>query len=323
MKPFFYLACVGVLFVATWMRFEALSSPPLHADEAVQARIAAAHFETQDGKGQASADFNPQHFHGPLLGDLAALSARLAGQASWQTLTASTLRLVPALSGLAVVVLLLAAAPLIGRKAALWAGAFAAVSPFLIHFNRLFIHESLLALCLMAALFLLGLYFQNRAPAWPVGICLGLAAATKESFLLTPAAGRLPPFCCITPGHPRSAASSRTLWPSRARSSPCSSCFIPASENIPSAFGISFPPTGATKPAKATKKPRSIMHSSSCGPLTTAVSGGGRAAFFCWRFFPCSKNQMPHRSRQPHAFVSSPACSRRGCILFCLIKCRG
>ncbi len=181
----FPVACALVVFVAAWVRLADLSLAPFHFDEAVQARIAASWLGLPGSESQAL-DFNPRHFHGPLPVFAAVGSARLAGENSWQTLTKATLRVLPALSGVAVVLGLLMAAPLIGSNAAIWAAAFAAVSPFLVHYNRLFIHENLLALFLVAALLLLGLGYSHRVPIWTVGICLGLAAATKETFVLTP-----------------------------------------------------------------------------------------------------------------------------------------
>lgn len=189
--PLFVFAGIGIFLLAAWLRLAGLSTAPLHFDEAVQARIAASHLDApmprSNGQaGDAETVFNPRHFHGPLPGYAAAATARLAGEKTWQALTKGALRIVPAVSGLAVVLLLLGSAPLIGRIAALWAAAFAAVSPFLVHYNRLFIHENLLALFLMAALFLLGLSSKYRVPVWTVGIFLGLAAATKETFVLAP-----------------------------------------------------------------------------------------------------------------------------------------
>jgi len=186
----FLLAGAAIVAVAAWLRIADLSAAPMHFDEATQARIAASHLssrETSDPTGEA-VGFNPRHFHGPLPIYAAVLSAGIAGENSWQALTKFPLRIVSAFSGIAVVLLLLAAAPLIGRVAALGAAAFTAVSPFLVHYSRLFLHENLLLLFLAGALLLLGYHVRSRVPLWTVGLCLGLAAATKETFILTPVA---------------------------------------------------------------------------------------------------------------------------------------
>lgn len=186
MRVNFLLAGAAIVVAAAWLRTANLAVSPLHFDEATQARIVAAQFPGDAKSGTMA--FNPHHFHGPLPIDAAVVSAKVAGEESWLSLTEFTLRIVPALSGIAVVLLLLASAPLIGRIAALASAAFAAVSPFLVHYSRLFIHEDLLLLFLAAALLLLGYHVRSRVPLWTVGICLGLAAATKETFVLTPAA---------------------------------------------------------------------------------------------------------------------------------------
>ncbi|TSA37564.1 MAG: hypothetical protein D4R65_00445 [Verrucomicrobiaceae bacterium] len=186
MRVNFLLAGAAIVAVAAWMRTADLSSAPLHFDEATQARIVAAQFPGDAKSGTMM--FNPHHFHGPLPIDAAVVSAKFAGEESWLSLTKFTLRIVPALSGITVVLLILASAPLIGRIAALGAAAFAAVSPFLVYYSRLFIHEDLLLLCMAGALLLLGYHVRFRMPLWTAGICLGLAATTKETFVLTPVA---------------------------------------------------------------------------------------------------------------------------------------
>lgn len=188
MRVNFLLAGAAIVAVAAWMRIADLSAAPLHFDEATQARIAASYLDKTGDSEKGMISFNPRHFHGPLPVYAAVVSAKIAGEGSWLSLTKLTLRIVPALSGIAVVLLMLGSAPLIGRIAALGAAAFAAVSPFLLHYSRLFIHEDMLLLCIAGALLLLGYHVRFRVPLWTVGICLGLAAATKETFVLTPAA---------------------------------------------------------------------------------------------------------------------------------------
>ena len=56
-----------MLVIATgiFLRFDDLSSRPFHADEATGARITAKRMEKDGGT------FDPKHYHGPLLADLA------------------------------------------------------------------------------------------------------------------------------------------------------------------------------------------------------------------------------------------------------------
>jgi uncharacterized protein (TIGR03663 family) len=176
MKPALLIALwISVIVAGVCLRFEDLAKRPFHADEATGARITARRMES--GGGQ----FDPKHYHGPLLADLAIPMCRLRGESRWQDLTKSTLRWLPAVAGTLIVML-----PLWGRRRwgdgpMLLAAAFLATSPLLVYYSRMFIHESLLVLFGMAALFAL-----TRKPAWAIpGIFIGLMFATKESFAIS------------------------------------------------------------------------------------------------------------------------------------------
>jgi uncharacterized protein (TIGR03663 family) len=97
------------------------------------------------------------------LGVLAAPLCRLRGEDGWRDMTKLTLRLLPALAGV-----LLVMVPLLGRRRfgdapMLLAAALLATSPLLVYYSRMFIHEMLLALAGMAAVFFLG-YGRDRSP---------------------------------------------------------------------------------------------------------------------------------------------------------------
>ena len=103
-----------VFVVAGAFRFIDLPAAPLHADEAVGARI------TGDRLEGGKYHFDPSHYHGPSLTWLGSRAARFAGQKSFAELDAFSLRSVSAVCGLLVVLL-----PLILRK---WLGDAGAVS---------------------------------------------------------------------------------------------------------------------------------------------------------------------------------------------------
>jgi uncharacterized protein (TIGR03663 family) len=164
-----------VLFAGIFLRFEDLSRRPFHADEATGGRITATRLET------AHYRFDPHHFHGPLLSDLAMPICRLTGETRWQTMTKFSLRLLPAIAGS-----LLLALPLLGRRRfgdvpMLLGSAFLATSPLLVYYSRMFIHEPLLVLAGMAALFGVIRFPRYGLP----GLMLGLMAATKETFAIS------------------------------------------------------------------------------------------------------------------------------------------
>ncbi|MEI8037617.1 MAG: flippase activity-associated protein Agl23 [Verrucomicrobiota bacterium] len=163
---------IGVFVTGAFLRFDHLAQRPFHADEATGTRIAARRMES--GAGQ----FDPTHFHGPLLADLAIPLCRLRGETSWKEMTKGTLRTLPAIAGS-----LLVLVPLLWRRRCgdgpmLLAAAALATSPLLVYYSRMFIHESLLVLFGMLALMALA-----RKPRWGIpGLLLGLMFATKESF---------------------------------------------------------------------------------------------------------------------------------------------
>lgn len=109
--------------------------------------------------------------------------ARLRGEATWASLDKWTLRLGPALAGALTMLTPLLWRRRLGPSGALASGALLATSPLLVYYNRIYIHESLLAL--LAMLTLAGLFrFLQRADHRSgalTGLCLGLMFATKET----------------------------------------------------------------------------------------------------------------------------------------------
>lgn len=165
-----------VLFLATWMRFDDLGGRPFHADEATGARITAARMSGEGGK------FDPKHYHGPVLGDVAAVVCWIRGEGGWKTMTKETLRVVPAVAGVCVVLLPWFWRRRVGEVPAVVAGALLAVSPLLVYYSRVFIHEMLLVLAGGAVL----ACFAGRKPrfVW-AGVFFGLMFAVKETFVIS------------------------------------------------------------------------------------------------------------------------------------------
>jgi len=169
------LAWIGVIVTAAFLRFDDLSERPMHADEATGARIMAKRMEGEGG------EFNPKHYHGPLLADLTMPVCLLRGESTWKDLSKLSLRIVTATAGLLLILVPLMWRRRIGDVAALAAATLLAVSPLLVYFSRMFIHESLLVLC-GAALMGVCLAF----PRWGLpGVLLGLMFAAKESFAIS------------------------------------------------------------------------------------------------------------------------------------------
>lgn len=170
------IACWLAVFAAgVLLRFDDLAARPFHPDEATGAKITALRLES------GCYQFDPTHYHGPILSLLAKPFCQVAGQEKWADMKKHTLRLLPALAGT-----LLVLAPLLGRRrwgdgSMLLAAAFLATSPLLVYYSRMFIHESLMAL--FGVLLVLALFLRPRHGL--PGILLGLMFVTKESIAIS------------------------------------------------------------------------------------------------------------------------------------------
>lgn len=166
---------ICVMAGGMYLRFDRLGERSFHADEATGARITASRLESGDYR------FDPLHYHGPLLSGLAMPLCRMVGREDWRTLDKVTLRWVPALAGVLVVLL-----PVLGRKrfgdpAMLMGAAILACSPLLVYFSRMFIHEMLLVAFGVMAMFVVLRFPRHGLP----GVLLGLMFATKETFVIS------------------------------------------------------------------------------------------------------------------------------------------
>lgn len=176
MKCVALIVCwISVIVTAVFLRFDDLGARPFHADEATGARIAAWRMESDRGQ------FDPKHYHGPLLADLAIPLCKWRGETGWKTMTKTTLRWLPAIAGTLLVMMPLLWRRRFGDGPMLAAAAFFATSPLLVYYSRMFIHESLLVLFGMAALVAL-----TGKPRWGLtGFLIGLMFAAKESFVIS------------------------------------------------------------------------------------------------------------------------------------------
>ena len=180
----FALLAVAAVVGGTWLRTAHLDRAPLHADEAATgARVLADRLE--DGRYR----FDPRHHHGPLLTAATVPVAVLRGETGWNDLTKTTLRMVPAAAGVLTLLLILLTTPALRSGAALGA-LFAATSPLLVVYHRLYLHEPLQGLGLLL-LIVAALRYAAR-PAWPWAVAAGAAAgmmlSNKETAVITGAA---------------------------------------------------------------------------------------------------------------------------------------
>ena len=164
---------IWILVAAAAFRLPLLDRRPMHADEA----ILADKFGTLLATG--AYPYDPREYHGPLLAYLAWLPARLTGHASYAALTENTLRIAPALAGIALALTPLLLAQALGATAAVWAAAMVATSPVLVYYSRYFIAE--MPLALWTALLLVALVRRSWVLA---GAAAALMVATKETAVL-------------------------------------------------------------------------------------------------------------------------------------------
>ena len=170
--PIFFL---GVVF-----RLADLATPPMHADEAVGAKITADRLE---GRGYV---FDPSHYHGPALTWIGAKVSAWAGKTTYVALDAFELRLVPAVAGSLVVLFPVLLTRWLGTTGSLAAGLLLATSPLLCMYSRLYIHETLLVFFSSLALLSLAWWMRSQdfRAAILGGIAVGFMAATKETFVI-------------------------------------------------------------------------------------------------------------------------------------------
>ncbi|HVZ65574.1 MAG TPA: flippase activity-associated protein Agl23 [Lacunisphaera sp.] len=173
-----------VLAVALALRVVDLGRRPMHADEANQAVKVGRLLE---GGGYR---YDPSEHHGPTLYYLALISARLRGQATLASLSETTVRLVPALAGTAVVALLWLLLRPWGRGPAFTAALLLAVAPASVYYSRYFVQETLLVTFSLGALAAGLSWWRRGGVGWAAttGMCFGLMLATKETALFFAAA---------------------------------------------------------------------------------------------------------------------------------------
>ena len=176
----FVLAVVAALA----LRLPELDRRPMHNDESVNAIKFGELWE------RGSYQYDPTEHHGPTLHYFTAAFLKLTGAPDFKQLSEVHLRIVTAIAGVLLVLLLPLARDALGRGAVGAAAIFTALSPVMVFYSRYWIHEQLLVLFTFVAL-AAGWNFL-RKPSWPwavlTGLAFGLMHATKETFVFVIAA---------------------------------------------------------------------------------------------------------------------------------------
>jgi uncharacterized protein (TIGR03663 family) len=183
------LVFLALAAIAAAFRFPQLAARPMHADEAVHADKLGVLLE------QGRYEYSTADYHGPTLDYLALLAARTQGIRRYADLSEVTLRAVPAVIGVLLVMAHFWLIPYLGLPAAACAALFTAVSPAMVYYSRYYIHEVLLVFFTLGAMLALFAYFRRPSAGWALaaGALFGLMFATKETWIL--AAGCM--FCGV------------------------------------------------------------------------------------------------------------------------------
>ncbi len=175
--------CVLILaatIAAIALRLPLLEQRPMHGDEAVHAD------KFGDLLEKSFYRYNRYEYHGPTLNYLTLIPARLSSAEKLTDVSEFTLRIVPVFFGVCLVLLLLLLADGLGRTAAVCAAVLTTISPAMVFYSRYYIQEMLLVCFTFGAITCGYRYTRSKNITWALltGVFLGLAHATKETFII-------------------------------------------------------------------------------------------------------------------------------------------
>lgn len=175
---------IAAALVAAALRFTSLDVRPMHGDEAVHT----VKFDSLWHEGRY--DYDPHDYHGPTLYYATLPAVWLSGGQSLSAANEATFRIVPAVFGVAVVLLAILFRGGIGRWALVCAAVLTATSPAMVYYSRYYIQEMLLVFFTLAAIAAVWRFVCTRRPVWclAAGACAGLMHATKETCVIAWAA---------------------------------------------------------------------------------------------------------------------------------------
>ena len=162
------------------LRLPQLEQRPMHGDEAIHA----VKFGLLLEKGLYQYDL--QEYHGPTLNYITLISAWLSSTSRFSDLNEFTLRIIPVIFGLLLVVLPFLLVKYFSKPAAFTAALITAISPAMVFYSRYYIQEILLVCFTFGAITSGFFYLQKRHFRWVLltGIFLGLMLATKETSII-------------------------------------------------------------------------------------------------------------------------------------------
>jgi len=176
----FALVFLLVISGALLLRIPRLADRPMHNDEGVNTikfneLWTTGHFQ-----------YDPTEFHGPTLYYLTLPAVWLSGAIDYSTTNEWTYRIVPVAVGTWLLAMPMLLRRPLGSWAAIWAALLGAASPSMVYFSRYYIHEFVLVFFTFGAI-ITGWRFSLRGRwRWAIGagICMGMMAATKETWII-------------------------------------------------------------------------------------------------------------------------------------------
>ncbi len=176
----FLLAVLAALL----FRLFQLDMRPMHHDEANQAVKFGILLE------QGEYRYDRTEHHGPTLYYLTLPFAWIASGTSFSALSEVTLRLVPVIFGIGIILLFLLFKDGLSLEATVFASFLTAISPAMVFYSRFYIQETLLVFFLVGAVAASWRYTRTRSPFWAAasGFFFGMMFATKETCIIAFAA---------------------------------------------------------------------------------------------------------------------------------------
>jgi len=153
----------------------------MHADEAVNA----VKFGNLLEKGEYV--YDKAEFHGPIIYYLTLIPAWVSNVQNFSQLNERHLRVVPAIAGIGLLLLLFWVVNFSGWRAILASTLIGALSPAMVFYSRYYIHETLLVFFTFGFIISLFIFFSRRKNGWLMisAMFLGLMHTTKETFILS------------------------------------------------------------------------------------------------------------------------------------------
>ena len=168
------------VLLALAFRLPGLSFRTMHGDEAVNA------LKYSELLEKGTYQYDPSEYHGPSLYYFTLPVTYITSQYTLQDLTATTLRIVPIIFCLGLLIAFLLIRDPIGHNGLLMAATLLAISPFFVFYSRYYIHEMLFLFFSYFAIFSAFRLYIKPSVTWSVllGMSLALMMATKETWII-------------------------------------------------------------------------------------------------------------------------------------------